>query len=138
MGEALVFFPAILFLPKLFCKMFPFKFSETLKRPLIYPFRDVAGFYRVKSLSLCFPPLQTFPVQAGLRFISPPVGRGAGIPSDFWDGVLPTAAAAPSQQRDQAAVYLQQASPLLQLEVHSPVCLPADPHAGPAAHICHW
>lgn len=81
--------------------------------------------------------LQTLPVQAGLRIIGSPVGGGPGLPADLWDGVLASAQAAPAEQRDQTAVHLQQASPLLQLEVHGPVGVPAHAHAGPAAHLRH-
>lgn len=81
--------------------------------------------------------LQTLPVQARLRFISPVVGGGPGLPPHIWHGLLPSAAAPPPQQRDQTTVYLQQAPPLLQLEVHGPVRLAAHAHAGSAAHIRH-
>jgi len=81
---------------------------------------------------------QTLPVQAGIRFIGSTVRGGAGIPPDLRDSVLPSTTASPSQQCDPTTVYLQQASPLLQLEVYSPVCLTPHSHTGPAAHICHW
>lgn len=80
---------------------------------------------------------QALPVQAGLRFIGSTVRGGAGLPPHIWDRVLPSATAPPSQQRDQTTVYLQQASPLLQLEVHGPVRIPPHAHPGPAAHIRH-
>lgn len=80
---------------------------------------------------------QTLPVQARLWVFSSAVGSRAGLPPDLRDSILPSTAAPPSQQRDQTTVYLQQASPLLQLEVYSPVRLPPHPDPRPAAHIRH-
>lgn len=81
--------------------------------------------------------LQTLPVQAGVWFVSSAVRGGTGIPPDIWDRVLPSTSASAAQQRDQTTVYLQQASPLLQLEVHSLVCVTPHSHPGPAAHLRH-
>lgn len=87
--------------------------------------------------SVCISPPQAISVQAGFWLLGFAVRGSTGLPPDVWDRVLPSAAATPSQQRDQTTVYLQQASPLLQLEVHSPVCITAHAHPGPAAHIRH-
>lgn len=80
---------------------------------------------------------QTLPVQAEFWFICSAVRSGTGLPSDLGDGVLASTSPPPSQQRDQTTVYLQQASPLLQLEVYGAVGVAAHPHLGPAAHIRH-
>lgn len=96
------------------------------------------GNFRLDTVfCLCVSLPQTFPVQAGLWFIGSAVGGGTGLPADIGDGVLAPAPASPSQQRDPTTVYLQQASPLLQLEVHGPVCIAAHAHPGPAAHLRH-
>lgn len=94
---------------------------------------SVAGW----NYSLCRFSPQTLPVQARLWFIGSTVRGGAGLPPDLWDSVLPSTPAPPSQQRDQTTVYLQQASPLLQLEVYGPVSVTPHSHPGPAAHIRH-
>lgn len=89
--------------------------------------------YKQNFLFVCLP--QAISVQAGIWFLSAAVRGGTRLPPDIWNRVLSSASASPAQQCDQTTVYLQQASPVLQLEVHSPVCVTPHAHPGPAAHI---
>lgn len=100
---------------------------------LVTAFNIKLDLHKQNFLCVCLP--QAISVQAGIWFLGAAVRGGTRLSPDIWNRVLSSASASPAQQCDQTTVYLQQASPVLQLEVHSPVCVTPHAHPGPAAHI---